>query len=97
MIPASEIYKCLCEVAIACDTICPDNCEECPLYDNGCVDDVTFKTAVNELTTEKVRQMITLADEITEAQEEASKTEEEKRWEAEADYWNDRRCDPEDY
>lgn len=94
MIPAKEIYKSLQEVALSCETIEPHRCDECPLYEEGCLEEVTFLGVVHRLNEEKVRQMIELADEITEEQIEAEKTEEERRWEAEAEIGNLMRSDP---
>lgn len=94
MIPNKQIYDSIQEVVIACETICHEyRCEECPLCDSGCIEDCSFRTTAVMLTADKVRKMIEFADKLTDEQEEASKSEEEKKWEAEADYWNDRRCD----
>ena len=41
-----------------------------------------------------ISRFICMGEMITERQEEAEKSESQKRWEAEADRWNDRRCDP---
>lgn len=95
MIPDKEIRKCLTELLIACEVVSDaGRCEECPFLED-CFIDCTFSRIAGKTTAEGIHKFISLAEEITDAQQEASKTDEERRWEAEADYWNVRRCDPE--
>lgn len=93
---ASDIKKALAELSTACETICrADKCHKCPLEDI-CFEDYSIVDTINKLDDALIAKMLEMAEDITERQEEAEKTEEQRRWEAEADYWNDRRCDPDD-
>ena len=91
---AAETKKALEELALACEVIRNEyECHRCP-FEGSCLEDLTFNCVSYKATPEAINEMLKVADEITEEQEEEAKTEEERRWEAEADYWNDRRCDP---
>lgn len=90
---ANSIYDRLGELQACCDTVrdaC--KCEECPIRDY-CLEESTFERVATKVKVVSIDKMVAMADEITEAEYEAQKTEEQRRWEAEADYWNDRRCD----
>ena len=71
-------------------------CDGCPIRET-CLEESTFERVATKVKVDSIRKLIAMADEITEEEEERAKTEEQRRWEAEADYWNDRRCDPDDY
>lgn len=89
-----KIMDGLVEVSLACETISrAEKCKACPCKEY-CLYDVDFTDFVAQLTMNDLRRFITMGEIITEQQEEASKSEEQRRWEAEADRWNDRRCDP---
>lgn len=75
-----------------CDTIAwYDKCDECPMREK-CPDENYY-----ELSDEQAELIRDFAEEVLEEEEQNNMTEEERRWQAKADYWNDRRCDPEDY
>lgn len=89
---ALEIKKALQELSIACEVICEaEKCRMCPLKDCCLVDYSILDISVDEVA---ISRMLCMAEIITEREEEKQKTEAERAWEAEADYWNDRRCDP---
>ena len=67
--------------------------DKCPLKDD-CLEECTFEHIAYKVTADAIEQLIFLADEITEEEEERNKSEYDRRWEAEADYWNVRRCGP---
>ena len=93
---AEQIIKALEELAVACETICgAEKCKMCPLKDL-CFDDYSIVDIVNKVDEVAIARMTCMADIITERQEEAEKSEYDRKWEAEADYWNDRRCDPDE-
>lgn len=93
----NRIYDSIGELIMACETVRgADRCDKCPIgASQHCLEECSFETVAYKVTVKQIEQLIYKADEITEAQEEAEKTEAERAWEAEADYWNDRRCDPE--
>lgn len=91
---AHEIRQALAELSVACETICgADKCEICPLKDL-CVTEYSIVDTVNKMDDVLIARMTCVAEIIADQQEEAEKSEGQRRWEAEADYWNDRRCDP---
>lgn len=91
---AIQIKKALEELAVACETICgAGRCKMCPLKDI-CFDDYSIVDIAAKSDSVAISRMTCLADIITDETEEAEKTELERKWEAEADKWNDRRCDP---
>lgn len=93
---ANEIYDRLGELMVCCEVVrdvC--KCEECPIRET-CLEESTFERVSTRVKVNGIRKLIAMADEITEEEEERAKTEEERKWEAEADYWNDRRCDPDE-
>lgn len=94
---ANDIYDRIGEMMVCCETVMNAGfCTECPIR-GTCLDESTFERVATKVKVAGIKELIRLADTITEKQEEESKTDEERRWEEEADYWNDRRCDPEDY
>lgn len=91
-----RIYDNLNELIIGCEVIRDNSkCDKCPLKDD-CLEECTFEHIAYKVTADAIEQLIFLADEITEEEEERNKTEYDRTWEAEADYWNDRRCDPDE-
>lgn len=89
---AHDIRKALQEMAIACEVIqSAGKCKVCPMK-NDCFEDVNLVDM--KLDEAAISRMLCMAEMITERQEEAEKTEYDRRWEAEADRWNDKRCDP---
>ena len=96
MIVANEIYDRLGELIVCCETVrdvC--KCDECPIKET-CLEESTFERVANRIKVANLKKLINMADEITEEEEERNKTEYDRTWEAEADYWNDRRCDPDE-
>lgn len=94
---ANDIYDRIGELMVCCETVMNAGfCTECPIR-GTCLDESTFERVATKVKVAGIKELIRLADAITEKQEEESKTDEERRWEEEADYLNDRRCDPEDY
>ena len=84
----------LVETSLACETISRhEKCKACPCKDY-CINDVEFVDFVAKLNINDLQKLIFMGETLTEIEEEASKTEEQRRWEAEADRWNDKRCDP---
>ena len=93
---AEKVMDGLVETSLACETICRhEKCKVCPCK-NYCINDVEFIDFVRKLNVHDLQRLIFMAETLTEAEEEANKTEEQRRWEAEADRWNDRRCDPDE-
>lgn len=94
---AKEIYDRISELIVCCEVVRDaSKCDRCPLKDD-CLEDCTFEHVAYKVKTEAIKKLIEMADGIEEEAEERAKTEEQRRWEAEADYWNLRRCDPDDY
>lgn len=94
---ATEIKRTLDELSIACEIISNANrCKLCPLY-AFCGGDYIMVETANKLDVVAIARLTCIAEVITERQEESEKTEKQKQWEAEADYWNVRRCDRDDY
>lgn len=94
---ANEIYDRLGELMACCETVrdaC--KCDVCPIRET-CLEESTFERVSYKVKVANIKKLIEMADEITEEEEERAKTEEQRRWEAEAEYWNLRRCDPDDY
>lgn len=91
-----NIVQTLQNVSIACETIRRvRQCRGCPL--EKCLEYDTFEEFAEAISADAMEKFFILADDITDAEEEQSKTEEQKRWDAEADEWNVRRCDPKDW
>jgi len=91
---AHNIRQALLELSVACEVIGrADKCKMCPLKD-VCFEDFSIVDAVSKMDDTLISRFICMGEMITERQEEAEKSESQKRWEAEADKWNDRRCDP---
>ena len=92
----AEIKRMLDEMTMACETIrSAERCAMCPLK-GSCLDDMPFTVVAYEAEAKAIERFLCMADRVTEAQEEAEKSEYDRKWEAEADYWNDRRCDPDE-
>lgn len=84
---AREIRDRLCEMMACCETVRDAyKCDECPIREH-CLEDCTFERVVTKVKTEDIDKLIVMADEITDAEYEAQKTEEQKRWEHDADEW----------
>ena len=103
MTVAKRIHNSINDLIVACETIRNydsdkeyDACKVCPLKDH-CLEEVTLEAIAYHVDVNSINLMLNMAETITERLEERAKTEEQRRWEAEADYWNDRRCDPDDY
>lgn len=91
---ATEIIDALDELAFTCGVITrAEKCEKCPLKAD-CLMDYSILDTVRKIPGDSLQTMLDLAELLTDREIEAEKTEEQRRWEAEADYWNDRRCDP---
>lgn len=91
---ANEIHSRISELIIACEVVRDaDQCSRCPLK-GDCLEDCTFEHIAYKVKVDAIGRLICMADRITEDEEELNKTEEQRRWEAEAEYWNLRRCDP---
>lgn len=85
---AHEIKKALQEMAIACEVIqSASKCRMCPMKDD-CFEDVNLVDM--KLDEVAISRMLCMAEMITECQEEAEKTEEQRRWEHDANAWLDR-------
>lgn len=94
---AHQIKQALAELSIACEVISEaDKCKMCPLKDL-CMTEYSIVDTVNKMDDTLISRFVCMAEMITERQEEAEKSEYDRRWEAEADRWNDRRCDPDGY
>lgn len=94
---AKRVYNSISELIIACEVIrdaC--KCGACPLREH-CLEECTFEHIAYQAGVGDIRLCIDMADNINEESEESNKTEHDRKWEAEADYWNLRRCDPDDY
>lgn len=90
----ARILDALTEVSLACETIRrADKCKACP-FNGKCINEVEFEDFVARATIGSLEKFIRLGEAIIDAEEEAGKSEAQRKWEAEADYWNDRRCDP---
>ena len=103
MTVAKRIHNSINDLIVACETIRNydsdkeyNACRICPLKDH-CLEEVTLECVAYKVDVNSINLMLSMAEAITERLEEKAKTEEQRRWEAEADYWNDRRCDPDDY
>ena len=93
---APDIYDRLGELIACCDTVRDaDKCNKCPLKEM-CLEEESFERVANKVKIAQIRGLISLADAITEDEEENSKTEYDRKWEAEAEKWNLRRCDPDE-
>lgn len=85
---AHEIRNALQEMAIACEVIQgAGKCRMCPMKDD-CFEDVNLVDM--RLDEVAISRMLCMAEMITEQQEEAEKTEEQRRWEHDANAWLDR-------
>lgn len=96
MVSAKNIKDGIAELIIACEVIRDYKaCLSCPMLEH-CLEECTFEHIAYIAKTNDIQAMLNKAETITEIIEEKSKAERDRRWEAEADYWNDRRCDPDD-
>ena len=94
MVDAKAIYDNITDLIVACETVRrADRCGDCSLKE-VCLIDSLYEEVAYKAKPNTIRKLIHLADDITEAEEEQNKTEEQRRWEAEAEEWNLRRCDP---
>lgn len=92
-----KIMDGLVEVSLACETISRnEKCKACPCR-GYCLEDVEFVDFVAKLNIIDLQKFIIMGEMLTEAEEEASKSEEQRRWEYEAEVGNLKRCDPDDY
>lgn len=90
---ARTIKDALVELSLACEVICrAERCEMCPLKDI-CFEEYSIVDTVEKMTDASISRMLCMAEQITDGIKESEKTDADRRWEAEADYWNDRRCD----
>lgn len=87
---AHEIRQALAELSIACEVISgAEKCKVCPLKDL-CVTEYSIVDTINKMDDALISRMVNMAEIITERQEEAEKTEGQRRWEHDADAWLDR-------
>lgn len=87
---AHNIRQALLELSVACEVISrADKCKMCPLKDL-CFEDYSIVDAVEKMDDTLISRFICMGEIITERQEEAEKSESQKRWEYEADAWLDR-------
>lgn len=87
---AHEIRQALAELSIACEVISgAEKCKVCPLKDL-CVTEYSIVDTVNKMDDTLISRMVNMAEIITERQEEAEKSEYDRRWEHDADEWLDR-------
>ena len=85
------------DVLIACEIVrFTDRCDECPFKDELCFTEETFEHIVTNISAEDMEKLLILAEEAKEDEHERNKTKYEREWEAYADKWNDRRCDPDE-
>lgn len=85
---AHEIKKALQEMAISCEVIHrARKCKMCPMKDD-CFEEVNLVDM--KLDEVAISRMVCMAEMLTEVQEEAEKTESQRRWEHEADAWLDK-------
>lgn len=88
---AHNIRQALLELSVACEVISrADKCKMCPLKD-VCFEDFSIVDAVSKMDDTLISRFICMGEMITECQEEAEKSESQKRWEHEADEWLDKR------
>ena len=84
---AKEIYDRISELIVCCEVVRDaSRCDRCPLKDD-CLEDCTFEHIAYKVKADAIDKLIDMADEITEEEEERAKTEEQRRWEADADEW----------
>lgn len=84
---ANEIYDRLGELMACCETVrdaC--KCDVCPIRET-CLEESTFERVSYKVKVANIKKLIEMADEITDAEYEAQKTEEQRRWEHDADEW----------
>lgn len=100
MVAAKRIYDSISELIVACEVIRAydadkeyDACQVCPLKEH-CLEDCTFEHIAYHVKQDSIDLMLNMSEFLTERLEERAKTEEQRKWEAEAEYWNLRRCDP---
>ena len=95
MVNAQTITDNIKDVLIACEYIrFADRCDECPFKAELCFCDESFEHIVMNISAEDVEKLLILAEEVKEDEDERNKSKYEREWEAYADKWNDRRCDP---
>lgn len=88
---AHEIRQALVELSLACEVICgAEKCKICPLKDL-CVTEYSIVDTVNKMDDTLISRMVCMAEIITERQEEAEKSEYDRKWEHDANEWLDRR------
>lgn len=84
---AHDIRKALQEMAIACEVISgAEKCKVCPLKDL-CVTEYSIVDTVNKMDDTLISRMVNMAEIITERQEEAEKSEYDRKWEHDANEW----------
>lgn len=87
---AHEIRQALAELSIACEVISgAEKCKVCPLKDL-CVTEYSIVDTVNKMDDALISRMVNMAEIITERQEEAEKSEYDRKWEHDANEWLDR-------
>lgn len=91
---AHNIKQALLELSMACEVISgADRCKMCPLKDL-CFEDYNIVDTVNKMDETLISRFVCMGEILTEAEERRGASEAERRWYAEADKWNGRRCDP---
>lgn len=87
---AHNIKQALLELSMACEVISrADRCKMCPLKDL-CFEEYNIVDTVLKMDDTLISRFICMGEMITERQEEAEKSEYQRRWEHEADAWLDR-------
>lgn len=86
---AHEIKKARQEMAVACEIIHrARKCKMCPMKDD-CFEEVNLVDM--KLDEVAISRMVCMAEMLTEVQEEAEKSEYQRKWECVADRWLDRK------
>lgn len=87
---AHNIRQALLELSVACEVISgADKCKMCPLKDL-CFEEYNIVDTVLKMDDTRISRFICMGEMITERQEEAEKSEYQRRWEHDADEWLDR-------
>ena len=93
MTVAKRIHNSINDLIVACETIRQydadkeyDACRVCPLKDH-CLEECTLESIAYKVDVNSIDLMLNMAETITERLEERAKTEEQRRWEHEADEW----------
>ena len=93
---AQNIIRALSELSVSCETISrAGKCKMCPLNEL-CFEDYNFVDTIDKMDDTLISRFVCMAEMITERQEEEEKSEEQRRWEAEADAWLDRKKEIDD-